>query len=284
VNLSRVRSGALLAACLAGLTSGAAAQSLSHPELVFTVGVGEATGGRLWTVNPQPAPSLLGTDTVALGRRLLQPSFVAAFGAQLYLSPHIGYTLEATFLGLATESQCTPLTSFSIDPVHANEQGCTAVQNKHTFTNAVALQGGFTARTTRGRGVQAYVRAVGGVALLGGSFVNAEGTILVPASIDSSGTGLAIRSFLEEEASSHTFTWVATVGGGLTMALGSSYNVRFEMSEVFIALPVPGGPGDALNDPHRLRPVAPVRWRTFHLPSLTLGLDVLLERRTVRRY
>jgi hypothetical protein len=29
--------------------------------------------------------------------------------------------------------------------------------------------------------------------------------------------------------------------------------------------------------------VAPVRWRTFHLPSLTLGLDVLLERRTARR-
>jgi hypothetical protein len=56
------------------------------------------------------------------------------------------------------------------------------------------------------------------------------------------------------------------------------------MSEVFIALPVPAGPGAIANDPHRLSPVAPIRWRTMHLPSLTLGLDVLLERRTVRRY
>jgi hypothetical protein len=283
VILSRMRSGALLALCLSGLASGAAAQSSHRPELIFTVGIGETTGGRLWTINPQPAPAVLGTDTVALGRRLLQPSFVAAFGAQLYLSPHFGYTLEVTFLGLATESQCTPLSAFAIDPEHANQQACTAIQNRHTFTNAVALQGGVTARTTGGRGVQAYLRAVGGVAILGGSFVKSEGTILVSAAVDSTGSGLAIRSFLDE-GSSHSLTWVATVGGGLTITLGPSYNLRCELSQVLIGLPVPTGEGDIRNDPHGLTPVAPVRWRTFRLPSLTVGLDVLLERRTVRRY
>ena len=283
MNLSRVRSGALLAACLAGLASAASAQSSSRPELIFTVAVGEASGGHLWTIDPQLADAVRGPDTIALGRRLLRPSLVAAFGAQMYLSPHIGYTLEATFLGLATESQCTALAPFALDAQHANAQGCAAVENKHTYTNAVALQGGLTARATLGRGAQGYLRAVGGVALLGGSFVTTEGTILVSSAADSSGTGLAIRSFLDE-GKSHALTWVATVGGGLTMALGSSYNVRLELGEVFIALPVPDGPGAVTNDPHRLLPVAPVRWRNFHLPSLTLGLDVLLERRTVRRY
>jgi hypothetical protein len=283
VNLSRVRSGTLLAICLAGLASGAAAQSLDRPELVFTIAVGEASGGQLWTVNPQLATAIRGPDTLALGRRLLRPSLVAAFGAQLYLSPHIGYTLEATFLGLATESQCTPLAAYSLDTDHVNAQACDAIENKHTYTNAVALQGGFTARTAVGRGAQAYLRAVGGVALLGGSFVDAEGAVLVSSAVDSAGGGIALRSFLEE-GSSHTITWVATVGGGLTMALGSSYNVRVELSNVFIALPVPGGPGDINNDPYRLSPYAPVRWRTIHLPSLTIGLDVLLERRSVRRY
>lgn len=281
MNLSRARSGTLLAACLAGLASSAAAQATRGPELVFTIGVGEASGGHLWTINPQLATAVRGPDTVALSRRLLRPSLVAAFGAQLYLSRHIGYTLEATFLGLATESHCTALAPFSIDAQQANQQACTDIENKHTYTNAVALQGGLTARTTLGRGAEGYLRAVGGVALLGGSFVDTEGTILVS---DSNGPAISARQFLTEQ-SSRTLTWVATVGGGLTMALGSSYNVRLEMGEIFIALPVPAGPGDAINDPHRLSPVAPVRWRTIHLPSLTLGLDVLLERRRpVRRY
>jgi hypothetical protein len=226
VNLSRLRSGTLLATCLAGLASGAAAQSERRPELVFTIAVGEASGGQLWTIDPQLAPAVRGPDTLALGRRLLRPSLVAAFGAQLYLSPHVGYTLEATFLGLATESQCTALAPFSLDTEHANEQACSAIQNKHTYTNAVALQGGLTARTAVGRGAQGYVRAVGGVALLGGSFANMEGTILVSGAGDSLAPGLAIRSFLEEEAS-HTLTWVATLGAGLTMAFGSGYNLRF---------------------------------------------------------
>jgi hypothetical protein len=277
VNLSRVRSGALLAACLAGLAAGAAAQSPRGPQLVFTIAAGEAIGEQLWTVNPQLALAARSPDTVALGRRLLRPSLVAAFGAQLYLTPHIGYTLEATFLGLATESQCTALSPL-LDAL--NLRACTAIQNKHSYTNAVALQGGLTARATLARGAEGYLRAVGGVALLGGSFVTTEGAILVS---DSLGSVIAIRSFLDE-GTSHALTWVATVGGGLTMALGPSYNVRFEIGEVFISLPVPGGPGDVSNDPQRLLPVAPVRWRTFHLPSLKLGLDVLLERRTVRRY
>jgi hypothetical protein len=280
VNLSRARSGALLAACVAGLASRAAAQATRGPELVFTIAVGEASGGHLWTVNPQLAAAVRGSDTVALSQRLLRPSLVAAFGAQLYLSPHIGYTIDATFLGLATESHCTALAPFSIDAQRANQQACTDIENKHTYTNAVALQGGLTARATLGRGAQGYLRAVGGVALLGGSFINTEGAILVS---DSSGPTISARLFLTEQ-SSRALTWVATIGGGLTMALGSSYNVRFEVGEVFIALPLPGGQGDVHNDPHRLLPVAPVRWRTIHLPSLTLGLDVLLERRSVRRY
>ena len=277
MNLARVRCGALLAACLAGSAAGAAAQSPRGPQLVFTIAAGEAIGEHLWTINPQFALAARGPDTVALGRRLLRPSLVAAFGAQLYITPHIGYTLEATFLGLATESQCTALAPFSLAE---NQEACTAIQNKHTYTNAVALQGGLTARATIGRGAQGYLRVIGGAALLGGSFVTTEGAILVA---DSLGPRITTWSFLDEETS-HALTWVATVGGGLTMALGSSYNVRFEIGEVFIALPVPSGPGDIANDPRRLRPVAPVRWRTFHLPSLTLGLDVLLERRTVRRY
>jgi hypothetical protein len=283
VNLSCVRTGLTMAACLAGLASGAAAQATKNPELIFTISVGEASGGHLWTVNPQIAPAVRGPDTVALSRRLLRPSLVASFGAQLYLSPHIGYTVEATFLGLATESHCTALALFSLDDQQANAQACTAIENRHTYTNAVAIQGGLTARTTLGRGAEGYLRAVGGVALLGGSFVTSEGTILVSDAADSLGPGLATRAFLDEDKS-RSLTWVATVGGGLTMALGSSYNLRVELGSVFIALPVPSGPGDVVNDPHRLLPVAPIRWRTLHLPSLTVGLDVLLERRSTRRY
>jgi hypothetical protein len=274
VNLSRVRTGTLLAACLAGLANGAVAQSSSRPELVFTISVGEAIGGHLWTVGAQPVLSVGGIDTVGLGRRLLRPSLVAGFGAQLYLSPHIGYTVEASFLGLATASQCTPPAAFAYDPERLNQQACASIQNKRVYTNAVALQGGLTARTTAGRGVQGYLRAVGGVAVLGGSFVTTAGAVLAS---DTSVTGVLSDEFLSEK-SSPSLTWVATLGGGLTMTLGRSYNVRFEMSEVFIALPVPTGPGQAGST------IAPTGWRTLHLPTLTVGLDVLLERRSVRRY
>jgi hypothetical protein len=254
-----MRPGALVAVCLAGLTASAAAQASRGPELVFTIAAGEALGGHLWTVDHQPVLSSSGVDTVGLGRRLLRPSLVAALGAQLYLSPHLGYTLEATFLGLATASQCTPPPAFSPDPQGLNERTCTALQDKHTYSNAVALQAGLTARTTTGRSVQAYGRAVGGVAVLRGSFVTSESAVYVS---ESGGTSVVNNRFLVE-ASPKVFTWVASIGGGLAMALGRSYNLRFEMREVFIRLPVPTGPG------HPLAALAPVGWRTIQLPTLT---------------
>ena len=57
-----------------------------------------------------------------------------------------------------------------------------------------------------------------------------------------------------------------------------------QLADQLIAVPVPAGPGDPARDPHRIIPMAPIAWRTLHLPTLTATLELMLERQHSRRY
>ena len=68
------------------------------------------------------------------------------------------------------------------------------------------------------------------------------------------------------------------LGAGFTVAIAPGYQLRWEIRDTL--------PACRLSRPQPLRPVPflPTRWRSKHLFSLSIGFDVVLERRKGRRY
>lgn len=270
----RVTLGVSLLACLAGPARG---QSPENPMLVLTITGGWLTGGRMWRL-PRQEESVAGgaLDTVALERRF-RTGLVMGLGATLFRSPHFGYNAELVFLGAGTEARCTPPLQWAADGNRINEQACNSIQGQNVGTSIVALALGGTWRPIATGRVQPYLRGVVGPGYLGGSYVETSGRVLLP---PDTGTVFRVRTFLSE-AHHRTWTWVAAFSAGVVIRMGPGAQLRFEARDVVTNLPIVTGPGNPLT------PGSPaqVAAKTFHLPSFTVGLDILLEEsQRPRRY
>ena len=218
-------------------------------------------------------------DRPLLVGRVFRTGFLAGVGATLYRSPHFGLAGEVAYLGLATESRCAPRGPYAFDSQHINEQACLSAQGNRLPTNAVALQAGVAWRALPGARVEPYVRAIGGLALLGGSFVETSGLVAVP-SADTTRPPVVSRIFLTE-SSRRELTWIATLSAGVMFELSPGYQLRFEARDILIGLPGVTGPAPA----DGALPVAPTRDRTVQLPAFAVSLDLVLEpQRHPRRY
>ena len=275
---TRLRPAALAASLLMLLAGPARGQSAENPLLILTITGGWINGGELWRLPRQEATVLGGAlDTVGLERRF-RTGVVAGLGATLFRSPHLGYSAELAFLGISTESRCLPPTQWAADGNHINEQACNSIQGRTLRTSAVALQAGLTWRPVASGGIQPYLRGVVGPAYLGGSSVETSGNVVVPA--DSGESPFRVRTFLGDEHP-RTFTWAATLAGGVMLHIASGARLRFEARDVVTNLSVATGPGS----PTTVGSPARVGSKTFHLFSFTAALDILLERsRRTPRY
>jgi len=267
---------ALLAAALGGPLR---AQTGDQPNLVFTIAGGLSLAGRLWNLDKQAAAvagyPLSQSDTVALARRI-RPGLTALLRATLFRSPHVGYTLEAAFFGLASEARCTVRGSFLTDPQQINEQTCTDVQGQHVPTNAVGFQAGAAYRFTARRIAEPYVRASAGFALLGNSFVETSGIV----QSTSACTGLpTCRWFFLADPRPKEITWLVSLAAGTSLNLGPGYRFHAEVRDLIVALPVVTGAAPTTGEQ-----AAQVGTRVRHIPVLTAGVDIVLERRHTRRY
>jgi hypothetical protein len=203
---------------------------------------------------------------------------VMGVGATLFRSPHFGYSAELTFLGVSTESRCTPPPVWAVDANSVNQQACTDIQGRSLRTSAAAVQLGLTWRPIATGAIQPYLRGVAGPAYLGGSFVEMSGTVTVPA--DSGQSPFRIRTLLGDP-NRRSLTWVATLAAGVTMAMGPGTQVRFEARDVVTDLPIATGPASTLTQGSPARTGSKV----FHLLSFDIGLDIVLEQsRRPRRY
>ena len=272
---------ALAALVLAVLAGPATAQSPEDPRLVFTTFAGYVGSGSLWQLNRQPAAVTGGAwDTLTLGRDF-KPGFALGLGIQLFRSPHVGYALEIAFLGTTTESRCRPIGSYAFDSEHVNRQACENIQGTSQRTNAVAVQGGVIWRARTQGAVQPYLRAAAGFGILGGSFVETRGTVALSGVIDTTGPPLVSRVFLDEKERTE-FTWEATLAAGTTLEMAPGYNLRFELRDLIFSAPVVTGPANALD--MVFPAVAQVGRKMVHLPTLSVGFDIVLERQRRRRY
>jgi len=253
----------------------ARAQSGGEPNLVFSITAGYTNGGRLWTLDKQAIAAPFGQfDTLVLARRL-RPGFSAVLAGTLFSSSHVGIGLEVGLFALGSESRCAAVDSFRADAQRLNEQTCGSIQGRHVPTSMVAFQAGLTYQLgDRGR-AQPYVRAGGGVAILGNSFIQTAGLVSTSPNCQTGCPRLVLDAAERKE-----FVWAATLAAGVALPMGPGYRFRAELRDAITSLPVVTGPADPVSTSR----VAATGTSLRHVPSLTFGIDVVLERRRTRRY
>jgi hypothetical protein len=285
--MREIRRTLLVGLALLAAVNAARAQTPDQPNLILTISGGWLTGGDLWSVGRQPAPVQTSAgftwDTLALARRM-RPGFAATLTATYFRTPYLGWTAEVGFFGIGTEARCAPVVPFKTDPDAKNTQACQYLQGENLRGSAAGFLGGVILRATRG-GPQPFVRVAAGPAILGSSFVEMAAPVLVQG-IDAA-THLPTLSrgtlFLMTEKSRRSVSWMLSVGVGAMLPLGPGYQLRFEARDIIVPLPIATGaaPPDTTGE-HP--PYAPVGTRIMHVPTITVGLDVVLEKKRGRRY
>lgn len=252
------------------------AQTREAPNLIFSISFGLTTGKELWTVPRQELLAPGSTrDTVALGRRL-RPGLTAAVSATLFSSANLGYTAEIGYYGLASEQRCTGPAVWAPDSSDINEQGCTRAQGKHLATSVVGFQVGALYRVAPNGKFQPFIRGTAGVGLLGNSFVQTSGAVVVAPACSPEPCDYRL---LDEEDKTD-LTWLAGLTAGLTINLAPAYRLRMEMRDIITSVPVATGPAPSGS----LTAIAPTARRVVHVPTFLIGLDLVFERRHTRRY
>jgi hypothetical protein len=257
-------------ATLLGATAPLGAQPMGdESRLVVGIHAGYIGGTDLWSVPSQPVyatPELVDQFRVD---RALRSNIAVNGQLHYYRSPNFGLTAELSYLGLGTRDRCTLLT-----PPGAgfNRLACIAIDTKERSASAVAAAGGAIFRFNSRGDVQPYLRGSVGLALVPRS------TTAVTAFFPDPGQEQDRALLLYAEDGSRDAKLIMSAGFGLATSPRRGYQFRFEARMQGVQLPVVDGPTDGTT----LNPPTSSRW--IWLPTLTLGLDIVLEKRRGRRY
>lgn len=270
--MNRAAAASLLLSCCATALA-AQAEPPYEPTLAFSINVGLTSHKDLWSLprQPQPAPGNA-FDTLSLGR-VIRPGLVAGVSATYYTSPRFGWTAEVTYFGIASEQRCSGPAAFVPDSLNLNQEACVRANGAHVNTSVVGFLLGATYRLIDGGRVQPFIRATAGPGIMGSSYVNTSGLVTAPSGC----SGGCVYALFEEQDPAQ-FTFVANVSAGLTFKMSEAYRLRFEMHDVITQVAIATGPHPPSTT------VGPTSKVVRHVPTLTFGLDLLLERRRGRRY
>lgn len=264
------------------LSATAAAQTGQESNLVLTVLAGTSTGHSLWAVGKQPLCVFDAVnqctsqyDTLGLSRSV-GSSFVLGAAATYFVSPHVGLHLEMSYLGLPVESGCTALL-LNPDPTgpggteqRRNGQLCDDIQAQAAQGGTIAIFGGVTLRAASRRTFSPYVRGNVGVVNQPHSSISMSGLFV-------SGNGSVIERLVVADPSPRSTALMFGGAVGFTAPLGPGYQFRFEVRDVLTSMERLLGAVNGLG-------VGQTATRTYHHVALTLGLDIVLERKRGRRY
>lgn len=242
------------------------AQTGDQSRLVVGMSIGWTGGTDLWAVAEQPITAIGQTDDLfALQRRLR--SNIAVSGQVTYFPRnHLGLTGEIGYLGLGTSDRCQLLTTTGD---FSNEAACRAINVQERSASAVGMLGGVTLRPLSRAALQPYARALAGIVIAPRSTVE-----VAPVFGELQNSVLPV--FATEGESD------AKPAGALAIGLATSPNggsqFRVEARGTWTRLTVVDGPAAR----EGLVPPTSGRW-TF-LPTITVGFDIVLEKRRGRRY
>lgn len=260
---------ALAAPFLAGSL---AAQQGAQSSLVLSIGLGVHTGHGLWTIPSQPLSVInsnpLVYDSLRLVRKI-SPGVTATVSGTLFPSSHVGVNGSVTFLDMSMENSCTPVAPYQGDFQQRNQQLCENLDGSVSSNSAILLGLGVTLRAAPRGGTSPYVRAGLGYAIYGSGTIGVVGNYVV------GGQLFSRQVIAEESAKPGSFT--GQFGVGITQPFASGYQLRLEVRDDIMALERATGPANALG-----QLTTDVGW--YHHWGLTIGLDIVLERKRGRRY
>jgi hypothetical protein len=255
-----------LALILGSTALPARAQTKDQARLVFTISAGAVGGKDLWFVDKQPVQFTAVVDTFALGR-VIRSTLAIGFGASYFPGDHLGWSGEAFLLGLGFEDNCRLVFSSGSGDAAA---ACQSLQGATKSATAVTLGIGPIYRVSSRSLISPYARAHLGLVISNQSSIRTIGQFPTP-------EGIAERTIYADDHDSRVAPSLA-LGAGFTAAVAPGYQLRLEIRDNIVGVQTVTGstPQADLIPPHEL---------TYkHLFSLTIGFDVVLERRKGRRY
>ncbi len=257
----------LITLLLAPAALGAQATA-DQARLMFTVGVGEATGGgTLWRVN-QPFLSSPGVaDTLDVGRHF-RNSLDVVFSGTYFPGEHLGFNIEAQLLGLGTRDSCSLVAT---QGAQITSDVCSSLNHRTRSATSAALSAGAVYRVWSHQVIHPYVRANVGFVVTQQSFIKASGQH------GDSITGIAEVPLFDDRTGASVQPYYS-LGGGVVAVLGHGYQVRFEVRDNWVRIPAITGPTIRQGLIPSSSPVGK------HLLSLIIGFDVVLERKRGKRY
>lgn len=257
--------------CLAAVPAAAQATA-DQARLSFGIAAGATSGTGLWTVTGQPLLDGPLVDTLRINRRIRGGLGVVFYGIY-FPSDHWGFTGEAMLVGLGFEDDCErTVASGSL----RNAAICDAINQNTDPSTAVALSVGALYRVWSRHTFSPYARAHLGLAVSQHSSIQVEPE--VPSDPNDPGSE-PTQFILYDDPGSRQLSPVLGLGVGFTAALGHGYQLRWEGRDNIIG--VQRVTGTTFGAPN----LEPSHSRAFkHVFSVTIGFEVVLERRRGRRY
>jgi hypothetical protein len=235
-------------------------------RLIFTISGGAVAGRSLWSIDAQPVQFIDPVDTLALGRRI-RSSLAISFGGTYFPGENLGFAVEGFLVGLGFEDACrVTFSSGSADLATA----CQSIQGATKSASAVALTVGPVFRVNSRSLVSPYVRGNIGLVFSNQSSIRTVGRFPTPQGF----SDLVVYDDDHESRVEPAFG----LGAGITAAIARGYQLRWEIRDNIVGV-------QNVTEASPVARVVPPHESTFkHLFSMTIGFDVVLERRRGRRY
>jgi hypothetical protein len=254
--------------------STASAQTPSRAELVLTILGGVVSGHSLWDVGKQPV-TVVGSsptawDTLHVIREISSSAVIGA-SATYFFSPHVGMHAEISYMGLPFDDSCTDSYVAPADSGRIRA-ACDDIASKAGSGGAISLFVGATLRAASTKSLSPYVRGNIGIVGTPHSYVEMFGTYFT-----SSGPQDVP---VIKDPSPRSSTPLVGLAVGVTQPLGrdGGYQFRLEFRDAITTFERVTGAADPASQ------FAPTEIKGYHHFSLTLGLDVVLEKSRGRRY
>ena len=257
----------LLAAAPLAAPPLAAQKQGDQSRLVFTVSAGYTFGRSLWSVASQPVILDGLTDLYSLERDL-HGTWAAELGATFFRGPHLGFTVDLTFIDIATVDSCQLLSNSGSAN---NATVCASINGATTSALSTAFSAGVILRAASQQKVSPYLRAQGGVFL-----VNRSTTVLTGAYVNPDQEAVLVNIYPTEGSSSVSAQ--LALAAGVTIPISKAYHARVEGRATMFGLQAVTGSTDFQGI------VPPTETRYLTQFSILIGMDLVLERKHGHRY
>ena len=256
----------LLLVTAAAPTSVWAQKTGDQARLIFTISAGGVGGRQLWSIGAQPVQYTVPSDTFALERRI-RSNIAVGFGGSYFPGEHLGLGVDGVLVGLGFEDSCRQVFSSGSANVTA---ACEWIQGNKKAASTVMLSAGPILRFNSRKAFSPYAR-------LNIGFLFSTQSSLRTIGRYPSDSGLVDLIVYNDNRDSRVEPAFA-LGTGFSVPLAPGYQLRMEARDNILGV-------QRVTQATAISNVVPPHELDYkHLFSLTIGFDVVLERRRGRRY